>query len=346
MKEQKMTPTIRDVAKLAGVSVGTVSNVLNGVSFVSSQKVERVMTAIATLNYHRNQTASQLRTNISRSIGLVIPDITNPFYPAVARGVEDFASREGFNVFLCNKDRTIDKELAALDALMAKNVAGILLYKPRLTSVHIAKISERCDLVLIDSDTDDISCDIINVDDYAGMISLVQHVAALGHRRIAFIAGLPDSFSSMRRYSAFNDAMLEMNFNIPPEYIRRGDFTVSSGMAQMKALMKLRERPTAVLAANDMMAIGALLWARENDIDVPGELSIVGYDDTQNASLILPRLTSISQPKYELGEESARLLFKRISAKREGLWMEPQRIVMLTHLVQRDSLGPPSVPPS
>jgi LacI family transcriptional regulator len=333
-----MTPTIRDVARLAGVSVGTVSNVLNKVPSVSGQRVERVTSAIAALGYHRNQTASQLRNNISRSIGLVIPDISNPFYPAVARGVEDYASREGYNVFLCNKDRTVEKELAAVDALLSKNVAGILLYKPRLTPAQIFEIGGRCELVLIDSDTDDVECDVINVDDYAGMVALVRRVAALGHRRIAFIAGLPDSFSSMRRFSAFNDVMLEMGIHYPPEYIRRGDFSVASGMKQIEALMKLTEKPTVVLAANDMMAIGAMLWALENGIRVPRDLSIVGYDDTQNASLIRPRLTTVSQPKYELGEESARLLFKRIKARRDGQELEPQRIVMPTHFVEGDSL--------
>jgi len=333
-----MTPTIRDVARLAGVSVGTVSNVLNQVPSVSTRRVERVMSAIAALGYHRNQTASQLRSNISRSIGLVIPDITNPFYPAVARGVEDCASREGYNVFLCNKDRTVEKELAAVDALLSKNVAGILLYKPRLTPAKISEVSRRCELVLIDSDTDDVECDVINVDDYAGMVTLVRRVAVLGHRRIAFITGLPDSFSSMRRFGAFNDVMLELDIRYPPEYVRRGDYSVTSGMKQVEALMRLPEKPTVVLAANDMMAIGALLWSLENGIRVPRDLSIVGYDDTQNASLVRPRLTTVSQPKYELGVESARLLFKRIKARRDGQELDPQRIVMPTHFVEGDSL--------
>lgn len=336
-----MIPTIRDVAKLASVSVGTVSNVLNGVGSVSQQKVDRVMNAITALGYRRNQMASQLRSNISKSIGLVIPDITNPFYPAVARGVEDVASREGYNVFLCNKDRTAEKERAAVEALLSKNVAGILLYKPRLTRDELLEISQYCELVLIDSDTEDVECDVINVDDYEGMVSLVKRVAALGHTRIAFITGLPDSFSSMRRFNAFNDVMLELGIAYPAEYIRRGDYSVTSGMQQIEALMKLKHRPTVVLAANDMMAIGALLWAIEHGIRVPKELSIVGYDDTQSASLILPRLTTVSQPKYELGQESARMLFLRINAIRNNECLDFQHIVMPTHFVERDSLTRP-----
>lgn len=335
-------PTIRDVARMASVSVGTVSNVLNGIKSVSPEKVERVNQAISALGYRRNLMASQLRSNRSRSIGLVIPDITNPFYPAVARGVEDYASSAGYNVFLCNKDRMVEKERMAVDALLSKSVAGILLYKPRLTPEEIREVRNHCALVLIDSE-DEVDCDSINVDDYSGMVQMVRRVVDAGHRRIAFITGLPDSYSSMRRFSAFNDTMLELDITYPPEYIRHGDYSKMGGMRGAEALMHLPEPPTAIMAANDLMAIGALLWAMEHGVKVPEDLSIIGYDDTENASLVIPRLTTVHQPKYDLGRESATVLINRIAAGRKNAVLPTQRIVMPTRYVRRDTLAAPRV---
>lgn len=338
-----MPPTIRDVAKRARVSVGTVSNVLNGLSTVSPENHQRVLEAIAELGYRRNQMASQLRSNLSRSIGLVIPDITNPFYPEVARGVEDYASEQGFNVFLCNKDRAASKELSAIDALLEKSVAGILLYKSRLSGQQIAEIRAHCALVMIDADRQAFDCDIINVDDYDGMVHTVRQVAELGHRRIAFITGLSDSFSSLRRLNAFYDAMGQLGLELREEYMCPGEFTAESGMRAAQRLMNLAQPPTAVLAANDMMAIGAMMWALEHGIRVPEQLSVVGYDDIRNAALILPGLTTTSQPKYELGLESAQMLFRRIHAMRAGERLERQSLNMSTSFKRRASLAPSSV---
>lgn len=334
-----MSPTIRDVAKLAGVSVGTVSNVLNGVATVSPKNQERVAWAIASLGYRRNQMASQLRSNISRSIGLVIPDITNPFYPEVARGVEDYASGQGFNVFLCNKDRNAQKEQAAVDALLSKNVDGILLYKSRLLTPQIEEIRSHCALVMIDADQKDFDCDIINVEDYDGMVGAVRTAIELGHRRIAFIAGLSDSFSSMRRLHAYRDSLSLAGLHCPSQYVYPGDFTLTSGIRAAQQFMSLSEPPTAVLAANDMMAIGAMRWALENGVAVPQQLSVVGYDDVMNAQLVLPALTTVSQPKYELGLESARMLFRRIEATRAGRILDRQTLAIPTQLRMRESLA-------
>lgn len=333
--------TIRDVAKLAGVSLGTVSNVLNELPTVSVENRERVEQAIAQLGYRRNQAASQLRSNRSNAIGLVIPDITNPFYPEVARGVDDAARRAQYNVFLCNKDRSIKKEEDAIEALLSKNVDGILLFKPRISQKRIDAVAEQCALVLLDTNPALVTCDTVNVEDYQGMERAVREVAARGHRRIAFISGLQDSFSSARRLEAYQETLRQVGLPDVPEYVCQGDFTARSGHESIKTLMALPQPPTAVMTANDMMALGAISGAYELGIRVPQELSVVGYDDVQNVQWSFPRLTTIWHPKYEMGESAVRLLIERIEARRRHEDLARRNLVLETRMKLRDTLAQP-----
>lgn len=333
--------TIRDVARLAGVSLGTVSNVLNELPTVSEENRERVERAIAQLGYRRNQAASQLRSNRSNAIGLVIPDITNPFYPEVARGVDDAAQKAQYNVFLCNKDRSIQKEEDAIEALLSKNVDGILLFKPRISVEKMKAISEQCALVLLDTEPSCVICDTVNVEDYQGMENAVREVSQQGHRRIAFVAGLQDSYSSSRRLDAYLDTLRRLKLPVIPEYIFQGDYTAKSGREALKRLMTLEQPPTAVMTANDMMALGAIVGAYDMRIRVPVDLSIVGYDDIQNAQWTYPRLTTVWYPKYEMGETAVRLLIERIEAKRKRRCLEQRNLVLDTRVMLRDTLTKP-----
>lgn len=330
--------TIRDVARLAGVSLGTVSNVLNELPTVSEENRERVERAIAQLGYRRNQAASQLRSNRSNAIGLVIPDITNPFYPEVARGVDDAAQKAQYNVFLCNKDRSIQKEEDAIEALLSKNVDGILLFKPRISVQKMQEIEKQCALVLLDIDVNAVDCDTVNVDDHQGMVRAVEEAARRGHRRIAFITGLLDSFSSIRRLSAYRETMERLKLSVPKAYVRQGDFTAKSGCRSLKELMRLAEPPTVIMTANDMMALGVISGANELGIKIPDELSVIGYDDVQNVQWTYPRLTTIWHPKYEMGECAVRVLIDRIEARRKGMKMQRQSVVLQTKLRLRDTL--------
>ena len=335
-------PTIQDVAKLTGLSVGTVSKVLNGVPTVAPANRKLVNDAIAKLGYRRNHAASQLRSNKSNSIGLVIPDITNPFYPEIARGVDDAARRAGFHVFLCNKDRSGDKEEAALEALLGKNVDGILLFKPHVSSDYIASIREQCSLVLMDADPHSVNCDTVNVNDDEGMRRAISQVVEIGHRRIAFVSGLSDSISSMRRLNAYRAMLQEFGLEQPEGYIQQGDFTFESGVACARTLMALPVPPTVIMTANDMMALGIVSGAIDMGLRVPEDLSVVGYDDIQNVQWSRPSLTTTWHPKYEMGEISADLLIKRIHAHQRGEDMPLQNIVMQTEFRMRGTLCPPS----
>lgn len=332
-------PTIRDVAKYAGVSFGTVSNVLNRLPSVSEENRLKVENAIAQLGYRRNQAASQLRSNRSNTIGLVIPDITNPFYPEVARGVDDMARAANFNMFLCNKDRSDQKENDAVEALLEKNVDGIVLVKPRLSGEKINAIARQCPMVLVDADPKLFSCDVVNVDDYTGMAAAVRRCAEMGHRRIAFIAGLQDSYSSQRRLNAFQETARQMGLPVPDEYVGKGDFTIESGRRILRQLMSLPTPPTAIIAANDMMALGGISAAHEMGLSVPKDLSIVGYDDIQSVQLSHPRLTTIWHPKYELGQAVMQLLCELIEARRKGTPWQQRTLTLNTTMIVRDTLA-------
>lgn len=334
-------PTIRDVAKATGLSLGTVSNVINGVPTVSEENRKRVNEAIAALGYRRNQAASQLRSNKSNSIGLVIPNITNPFYPEIARGVDDAARKAGFNVFLCNKDRSSEKEEEAIEALLGKNVDGILLFKPRISAAYISKIREQCALVLMDYDQNAGSCDSVNVNDEEGMRYAVKQVLEMGHKRIAFLSGIQDSFSSARRLQAFVGVMREQGITLPEDFIHHGDFTFECGAEFVQQMMKSPEPPTAIMTANDLMALGVVFGALEMGLRVPQDLSVVGYDDIQNIKWNRPSLTTTWHPKYEMGEEAALLLIDQINKRREGRKLHHRGLLMSTEFRMRDTLCPP-----
>ena len=333
-------PTIQDVAKKAGVSTGTVSNVLNGLPSVSRSNIEKVNRAILELGYRRNDAASQLRSNISNTIGLIIPDITNPFYPEVMRGVDDAARKEGYNVFLCNKDRSVAAEDNAIEAMLRKNVDGIIIFKPQANREKIKEIQNICAVVLIDANPALINCDIVNVDDYEGMVRNVQTSIEGGHRRIAFVSGLDGTLSSKNRLKAFKDTITRFNLPEREEYLADGNFTVERGMEAFRFFISLPEPPTVILTSNDQMAKGAIIMASEMGVKIPDDISIIGYDDIYDAKWTQPSLTTNWHPKYELGASVAQLLFKRIFQGRGRQNVEREVVTMSTVFRMRNSFSP------
>jgi DNA-binding LacI/PurR family transcriptional regulator len=319
-----MRCTIKDVARVAGVSLGTASNVINNLHTVSPENRKRVLQAIKDLNYNPNHAARTLKTRRSKSIGLIIPDISNPFYPEFARGVEDAASDAGYNLFLCNSDRNINKERSYLHALMEKTVEGLILYKPQLLTDEIMQYRQQCPLVLVDTEEAyDTSCDVFNVDDYAGVWQALHFLWEKKHRRIALIAGLWDSASAQNRIRAFQDFFNQKQYPLSQGLIQQGHYDWHSGYDCANHLLRRMEPPTAILAANDLMAIGALKAAQERGLSVPGDLSVMGYDDIDMAALCTPALTTVRQPKYRMGEACVRALIKRLedreNADRSGV---------------------------
>jgi DNA-binding LacI/PurR family transcriptional regulator len=333
--------TMKDVARVGGVSLGTVSNVLNDLPTVTEKNRKKVLAAIRQLNYSPNFTARALKTRRSKCVGLIIPDINNPFYAEFARGVEDGVQAMGYNLFLCNSDRKSAKERSYMDTLLEKMVDGLILFKTHLPLEEISYFNDRYSIVLVDSFSVDrnIACDIIKVDDYNGVMKALEYLWNFNHRRIAMIAGTRDSLSSADRVRAYNDFFAAKGHSISKACIEYGNYDWHSGYECTKKFLGGDSPPTAIMAANDLMAIGAMKAIQEQGLDVPADVSVMGYDDIDIASLCTPALTTVRQPKYEMGKFSVQSLLNRIESRKSEKNFEPNVTTFNTEIIGRDSVS-------
>lgn len=332
--------TMKDVAREAGVSLGTVSNVLNNVPTVSEENRAKVIEAIEKLKYRPNTAARTLKTKISKSVGLIIPDINNPYYPELARGAEDAARKAGFTVFLCNNDRDLHKEREYIEVLADKNVDGIILVKTKISQSEIDNIQEKCSVVLVDID-DNIKpeYDIVNVDDYEGALKAMNLLYEYGHRRIAFISGIMDFQSSRLKYEAYTQFLHEKGFHVDETLIKNGSFDWYSGYISTVELLRQMNPPTAIFASNDLMAIGAMKAIKERRLNIPFDISVIGYDDIAMASLCTPQLTTIRMPKYEIGVASVEMLVRKIGVQNKEAEDMGNLVMLKTDVMFRESVG-------
>jgi len=326
------------VAEKAGVSVATVSRALNGSGYVSKEARERVLAAARALDYHMNVNARSLTSGKTYTIALVLPDVTNPFFPAVARGVEDYASDNGYCVMLCNTDGNSRKESDYLAMLRSRKVDGVIFAvsvpsKSRINTL----LDDGIAVVLVDRDLGD-SYDIVKTDNIGGAMLATNHLIGLGHTRIAFISGPAQLATSQERFSGYRDALMSKGIPFDERLVIEGDFRMESGHEAMCQLMNgfdCRDRNgfTAVFAANDLMAVGAVTALEESGLRVPTDVAVMGYDDINIASVMRPRLSTIAQPKYEMGWIAAETIIKRMSEPK-GSRMEE---ILQPMLVVRDS---------
>ena len=326
---------MKDVAQQAGVSPSTVSHVINDTRFVSQQLRDRVLHAMRELNYQPSAVARSLRTKRTQVVALVIPDITNPYFPEVARGVQDVAEENEYSVILCNTDRVRGRELRFLKALRGQRVDGLILNPSEVTSGDLQDLQDaQIPVVLIGSQIDHPDLDVVMVDNVQGAHDAVSHLIDLGHRRIGLVGGSRAASSGEQRFQGYIRAMADHDIPIDEEIITEGRFTREGGYESMKRLLALQSPPTAVFASSDVMAIGALMAIQEEGLQVPNDVSLVGFDDIAEASTTTPKLTTVSQPKYQTGQVAAQLLFDRVEGASPG---ERQKIVLSHQLVIRDS---------
>lgn len=331
--------TIKDVAKTAGVSISTVSHVINETRFVSDELRERVLNAMEKLNYHPNALARSLRLGETKTIGLIIPDNSNPFFAEVARTIEDIGYKNGYSVILCNSDGNLDKEAAYINMLITKQVDGIILISAGYQQEHLLELREfGIPFVVSDRDISPALADLVLVNNEQGGYDATRYLIGLGHRNIACITGPSDVTPSADRVHGYRRALTEARITIREDYIVPGDFRFRSGETAMTQLLRLDKLPTAVFACNDVMAIGALRALRNANLRIPDDISIVGFDDIPLASEITPALTTIAQPILEMATLSADLLISQIQEERTG--DETRRTVLDTRLVVRDSCAP------
>lgn len=333
-----MIATIRDVALHAKVSVTTVSHVVNNTRFVSEAARERVQQAIASLNYVPSALARSLKSNRTHTIGMMIPNSSNPYFAEIIRGIEDTCFDAGFNVILCNSDDDPLKQSTYVRVLSEKQVDGLIVMSSGddaelLDTLRAARMPQ----VVVDREIDDLAADLVEVNHEAGGFLATQHLLQLGHRRIACIAGPQGLSSARQRVLGYHRALHDAGLKVDNKLLRSGDFTSASGHAAMVSLLGAggRGRPSAVFASNDLMAIGAVSAAAAEGLRLPQDLSVIGFDDIALAAYGNPPLTTIAQPKHETGALAARLLLQRIHEP--GLAL--RREILQPTLCVRESTG-------
>jgi LacI family transcriptional regulator len=329
--------TIREVAREAGVSVATVSRVVTGSHHrVRPATRRRVQAAVARLRYQPNLIARGLKKRITHTIGLIVPDISNPFFPAIARGIEDVASRAGLGVLLCNTYEDLAKERAYLALLDNRMVDGLIFATAGANTGHLRMLRRRgVPVVLVARAPDRVGIDAVLVDNRGGARAATAHLIGLGHREIAFVGGPASVRVDVEREAGYREALDAAGIPVNPRLILQGDFRAEGGAAAVSALLERGERFTAIFAANDLMAIGAMEELRRRGRHVPQDVAIVGFDDITFASLVEPRLTTVAQPKYRMGSLAMERLLELLS----GGSRRPRRLVLDPQLVVRDSCG-------
>ncbi len=328
-------PTIRDVAARAGVSKSLVSLVLRDAPHVSDEKRRAVREAIAELGYRPNAVARSLVSKRTGVIGVVISDHHNPFFADVVDGVEEAAARAGYTALLSSGGRSAAKEAMAVEKLLELRADGIILAGSHLETGRIAAASQLVPVVLLTRTSRANSLDTVVTNDEEGARMAVEHLVGLGHRRIGHVdAGRAPGGPARRR--GYERAMrahgLERNVRIA-----RGAFTEEGGAAGTRSLLDGRQAPTAIFACNDLAALGALTELERRGLEVPGDVSLVGFDNSSLASLGLAGLTTIDQPRGRIGRLGVELLLERFEGR-----TEPQRVVVEPSLVVRTTTAPPA----
>ncbi len=332
--------TIRQIAAKAEVSIGTVSHVINGTANVRENLRVRVLEAISSLGYQPSQLARGLRRNQTSMLVMMIPDVTNPFFPAVIRGVEDVAFKSSYRVVLCNTDNDRQKETLYLNEMRSYRPAGWLVI-PSVDSEIVRHFSPKTPgppVVCLDRQPQGWQGDVVLVANEAGAYSATKHLLSMGHRRIAVITGPLHLANAVERLNGFKRALKEARLRLDADYVQEARFERNSGYSAAKRLFAMLPRPTAIFACNDLMALGVLLAARELGLQCPEEISVVGFDNQEFAEFTAPALTTVHQSGYQLGTAAARLLLERIAGSRQPT----QKLVLPTELQIRHSVTTPA----
>ncbi len=330
--------TMRDVARRAGVSTASVSHVINQTRPVSGDLRQKVLAAMQELEFRPNRLASGLRSGHSKTLGMIMPDSDNPFFAEVARGAEEASARWGFSIILCNSKGDADIELMYAGLLIEKQVDGILFFAAGVSEERLmAALRASCvPMVVTDRESMDVSADFLGIDNVAGGRLATKHLLDLGHRRIACIAGPSDHTPSAGRVIGYRQMLRECDIGGDEELVVKGDWRSGGGRRAALGLLALPDPPTAVFACNDMMAVGAISAAAGLGLRVPGDISVVGFDNVELASFTVPALTTINQPKHEVGSTAVAMLMDRIKAPA----LPSRRLVFPLELIVRKSSGP------
>lgn len=326
--------SIREVSKVAGVSIATVSRALSHPEKVSKESLSKVHAAIEKVQYRPNMMARNFRSARAYSIVVLVPHIANPFYATVIRGIEDVAQEKGYSVLLGDTRNSVKREADYLNLVETKQADGVIQFRP-----HIPGSPAPADHIPMVNATgcEETPYPSVRIDNAAASKAVVDYLISLGHRRIGVISGLADNRHTIDRMKGYRQSIKEAGIAFDEKLVAEGDFTMWSGLNASNHFIQMKERPTAIFSLNDEMAIGAIQGLKKAGINIPGELSITGFDDIEFSKYSDPPLTTIAQPAEELGKTAMNVLLKLM----EGKDLPQTEYILPFEFVIRKSTTPP-----
>lgn len=326
---------LRDVAELAKVSTATVSRVLSNTGRVTEKTRRKVTEAMQELDYQPNFLGRQLRKMETKTILVVVPDIANTFFSKVLRGIEAVAAKHGFQVLMGDSQNSSLSESQYLNHLRYKQVDGVILLTARTNPRLVEELSDNYPIVLACEYLEGSRIPTVSIDNISSARKMTSHLIQLGHRRIAHISGPMSIILGRDRLKGYEQAMVQNNLEMDQVLVQEGDFSYESGYQLMKKLLALQTPPTAVFAANDEMAIGAIKAIKHFQLSVPEDIAVVGFDDIQMASIFEPGLTTVAQPTYQIGNTAMALLVSLMKKEK----IVKKQFVLEEQLIVRESCG-------
>ncbi|WP_440998501.1 LacI family DNA-binding transcriptional regulator [Fodinibius sp. SL11] len=331
--------TVEDVAREADVSTATVSRVFSGSAKVNKETTEKVLQAAKKLDYRPNRVASRLRGKggHSKVLGLIVTDLQNPFFSDIARGVGDIAYENDHGVIVCNTDEDPEKERFYLETLLSEKVAGLIIAPTIGNKEYLRTVNQTLPLVSVDRHLSDFDVDTVTVNNKEGSYLAVKRLLELGHKRIGIVCGIEGILTTEERLNGYKKALKEENISINDELIFHGNSKEKGGVEGVRHLLNITEPPTAIYSTNNLMTLGIYEELYRQNVKVPNDVAIVGFDDMSWATALNPPLTAVRQPGYELGATAVELLLKRLSNPNRPI----SNTVLKAELIIRHSCGNP-----
>ncbi|MFS1517585.1 catabolite control protein A [Bacillus sp. SCS-151] len=325
-----MNVTIYDVAREANVSMATVSRVVNGNPNVKPATRKKVLETIEQLGYRPNAVARGLASKKTTTVGVIIPDISSIFYAELARGIEDIATMYKYNIILSNSDQNKEKELHLINTMLGKQVDGIVYMSGNITKDHVEQFKKsQVPVVLAASIEEENIIPSVNIDYEQAAFDATTSFINNGHKKIAYVSGpLDNQISSIKKLEGYKKALSEAGLQYVDEYVLEGDYTYDSGIEAYKKIEEMPDKPTAVFAGNDEMALGVIHGAQDHGTVIPKDMEVIGFDNTRLSFMVRPQLTTVVQPMYDIGAVAMRLLTKYMNKEKveDSVVVLPHRI--------------------